>query len=137
MASGEDLVVGHLSIPAAELDEGFSTSGGPGGQHANRNETAVRLRFDVRESSLPADTKKKLIDRIGPVIEVVTAEQRSQLRNREIARARLVERIERALADPKRRRKTKPTRASRQRRLTDKRARSKTKQRRKKPRIDD
>ena len=133
----DDLVVGDLVIPAVELEERFDTPGGPGGQHANRSETAVRLRFDVVESSLSDETKTRLLARIGPIIEVTAGETRSQLRNREIARQRLAERIEAALVDPKSRKATKPTKASRQRRLFDKKSRSDVKKRRRRPTLDD
>ena len=137
MATGDDLIVGSLIIPAHELAEEFTTSGGPGGQHANRSETAVRLRFDIEASTLPYEVRGKLIDRIGPVIEVISSEERSQLRNRERARTRLAKQIAKALEEPKPRRATKPTRASRKRRLESKRARSQVKKQRQKPQIDD
>ncbi len=132
------LVVGRWTIPDAEIEESFHTSGGPGGQHANRSETAVRLRFDVSASTtLPEEVKQQIIARAGEVIEVNASEERSQLRNRETARRRLVERIENALARPKRRRRTKPTRAARERRLASKRARAEKKRRRRRPRLDE
>ena len=133
----DDLVVGELVIPAMELEERFGTAGGPGGQHANRTETAVTLRFDVVESSLSDETKTRLLARIGPIIEVTAGETRSQLRNREMARQRLAERIEAALVDSKPRKATKPTKASRQRRLSDKKSRSDVKKRRRRPTLDD
>lgn len=133
----EDLVVGSLTIPSAELEERFETSGGPGGQHANRSETAVRLRFQVNESSLPVEAREKLASRLGNIVEVSAAESRSQHQNREMARRRLAERIEEALVDPEQRRKTRPTRASADRRLIEKKARSEVKKQRRRPGIDD
>jgi len=133
----DDLPVGDWIIPASELEERFDTSGGPGGQHANRNETSVRLRLDVAMSSLPDEVKSKLASRIGSVIEVTASEQRSQSRNRETARQRLQERIEAALIDPKTRKSTKPTRASKRRRVEAKKARSETKKGRRRPTADD
>ena len=133
----EDLVVGELIIPAAELEERFETSGGPGGQHANRNETTVRLRFRVHESSLPTDVKEKLASRLGNIVDVTSADFRSQHQNREKARQRLADRIEKALTDPKPRKKTRPTRTSKNKRLTEKKARSEVKKQRQQPRIDD
>lgn len=133
----EDLVVGSLTIPSAELEERFETSGGPGGQHANRSETAVRLRFQVNESSLPVEAREKLASRLGNIVEVSAAESRSQHQNREMARRRLAERIEEALVDPEQRRKTRPTRASADRRLIEKKARSEVKKQRRRPDIDD
>jgi len=125
--------VGTHPIPGDELEEIFETSGGPGGQHANRSNTAVRLRFDVTASSLPDDVRTKLTQRLGEMVEVTVAESRSQFRNRAIARQRLRGRIEKALVDPPRRRKTRPTRASKQQRLEDKRARSEKKRLRQPP----
>lgn len=133
----DDLQVGDWIIPAAELEETFDTSGGPGGQHANRNETAVRLRFAVNDSSLPENIKSKLVTRIGVVVEVTASDQRSQLRNRERAQIRLKQRIEAALAEPKPRKSTKPTRASNTRRVETKKARSEVKKTRRPPTLDD
>ena len=133
----EDLVVGSLTIPSAELEERFETSGGPGGQHANRSETAVRLRFQVNESSLPVEAREKLKSRLGNIVEVSAAESRSQHQNREMARRRLTQRIEEALVDPEQRKKTRPTRASADRRLIEKKARSEVKKQRRRPGIDD
>lgn len=132
----EDLDVGRFTIPAAELEESFVTSGGPGGQHANRSETAVRLRFDIANSSLPDDVRSKLIDRIGEHAEATASDSRSQFRNRALARQRLQEKLREALVDRPSRKKTKPTRASRRRRLQDKRARSRKKRLRQPPDID-
>lgn len=133
----EDLVVGRWVIPAAELEETFHTPGGPGGQHANRNETSVRLRFRVGESSLPDPVKAKLAQRLGEVVEATSGEERSQLRNRQTARRRMKETIEAALVDPKPRRRTKPGRAAQRRRLGEKRARSEVKRSRRRPHPDD
>ncbi len=133
----EDLVVGSLTIPATELEERFETSGGPGGQHANRSETAVRLRFQVKESSLPVEAREKLASRLGNIVEVSAAESRSQHQNREMARRRLAQRIEEALVDPEQRTRTRPTRASADRRLIEKKARSEVKKQRRRPDIDD
>ena len=133
----EDLRFGEWTIPGHELIEQFTTPGGPGGQHANRNATAVRLRFDVEGSSLPPQIKTKLESRLGIAVEVTASEERSQSRNRETARRRLVEKLESAMGEPKQRRPTKPTRASRKKRVDDKRARSKVKRDRRRPTIDD
>lgn len=133
----QPLVVGKWTIPDTDVEESFHTSGGPGGQHANRNETAVRLRFDVAASTLPGDVKELIIARVGEVVEVQASEERSQLRNREAARRRLVERLEEAIARPKRRRRTRPTRASRERRLASKRERAELKRKRRAPRRED
>ncbi len=133
----DDLEVRNWIIPGAEVEERFETSGGPGGQHANRNETTVRLRFRVDESSLPVHVREKLASRLGKVIEVTSGDSRSQHQNREKARQRLARRIEEALVDSKPRRKTRPTRASKNKRLTEKKVRSDVKKQRRRPSIDD
>lgn len=133
----DDLEVGEFTIRAAELDESFDTSGGPGGQHANRNETAVRLRLDVPASSLPDEVKDKLVEKLGETIEVSASESRSQFRNRALARRQLRAKIEEALKEEPVRRRTRPTRASKRRRVAEKRARSETKRLRQPPSPND
>jgi ribosome-associated protein len=127
------LAVGSWLIPEAEIDERFDTSGGPGGQHANKTQTAVTLRLDIGASSLPEEIKQRLQRRLGDVVEVTASDTRSQWRNREIARERLTERIEGAVTQPKQRKKTKPSQQSKERRLTEKRARSQIKKGRRPP----
>jgi ribosome-associated protein len=134
--TGDGITVGGWLIPESELEERFDTSGGPGGQHANRNETAVTLRFNVDDSSLPADVREKLIRRLGSWVEVTAADTRSQWRNREVARERLILRLEGALVDPKPRKKTKPSKRAREQRLAEKKARSEVKQQRRPPEDD-
>jgi ribosome-associated protein len=129
----DDLVVGGHTIPAEELIETFELSGGPGGQHANRNATAVRLRLDTTTSSLPEDVRTKLQERVGATVEVIAADSRSQWRNRAIARRRLKEKIEATMVERPERRPSQPTRASKRRRLQSKRARAETKRLRKPP----
>jgi ribosome-associated protein len=133
---GEGITVGPWLIPESEIEERFETSGGPGGQHANRSETAVTLRFQVDASSLPDDVRDRLSQRLGPRVEVTASDTRSQWRNREIARDRLTEMLEQALVEPKQRRKTKPTRRARERRLSAKKARSELKRSRRRPTPD-
>ncbi len=132
----DDLHVGRYTIPATELEETFETSGGPGGQHANRSSTAVRLRFEIAESSLPDDIRAKLVERVGRFAEVIAADSRSQFRNRALARERMKEKLEQALVDPPRRKRTRPTRSSKKRRLEGKRARARTKRLRQPPDLD-
>lgn len=129
----DDLQAGRLLIPGNEIEETFHTWGGPGGQHANRSETAVRLRFRISESSLPPDVKELLISRLGDMVEVTAAEERSQRRNRDRARRRLAARIEKALEPRRKRKKTRRTRASQERRLEQKRERSERKRLRRRP----
>lgn len=130
----DDLAVGRFTIPNDDLEELFTTSGGPGGQHANRSQTAVELRFDVGASeAFPEAEQTLLIDRLGPVITVTASDSRSQWRNRAIARERLVERLEVALRPATPRRPTRPSRAARVRRLESKRQQSDKKRMRKRP----
>jgi ribosome-associated protein len=134
--TGEGITVGGWLIPESELEERFDTSGGPGGQHANRNETAVTLRFDIAGSSLPAEMQDKLTRRLGPRVEATAADTRSQWRNREVARERLIVRLEEALIDPKPRKKTKPSARAREQRLSEKKARSEVKKKRRPPDVE-
>lgn len=129
----EDLEIGRHVIPGGELEESFDTPGGPGGQHANRNETAVRLRFDIARSSLPEDLKQRLIGRLGEIVETVSSDSRSQFRNRALARQRLKAKLEEAMIERRERRPTRPTLLSRRRRLAAKRARGETKRLRRPP----
>lgn len=132
--SQEGIKFGKWDIPEGDLEESFDTSGGPGGQHANRSATAVTLRFDLEASSLPEDVIARLTGRLGKSVVVVTAsESRSQWRNRALARQRLVETLEKASKPRPKRRKTKPTRASKERRLEEKRRRSEIKKKRQTP----
>jgi ribosome-associated protein len=135
----EDLEVGRFRIPANELTWTFAPSGGPGGQHANRSNTRAELRFDLGGSEVfPEPERDHMIGRLGSrvvdgVVIVVADESRSQFRNRSIARKRLVEWLSEAMKSPTPRRATKPTRASKRRRVEVKRARSETKRMRQKP----
>jgi ribosome-associated protein len=126
-----------LVIPGVEIDERFSTSGGPGGQHANRSQTRVELRFDVAGSpSLSEHQRERLLAALGDEVRVVVDDERSQLRNRTIARERLAGRLRNALAPTKVRRPTRATRGSQVRRLESKRRRGETKQARRRPEHD-
>lgn len=131
----DDLVVtGSVSVPRRELDLSFSTSGGAGGQHANRNATRVELRFDVASSSALSDSQRaRVMSRVGSEIRVVVDDERSQLRNRDIAEQRLVERLQQALHVERKRKATKPTKGSKRRRAEAKKQRSDTKKQRRKP----
>ncbi|MGH8212228.1 MAG: alternative ribosome rescue aminoacyl-tRNA hydrolase ArfB [Rhodanobacteraceae bacterium] len=120
----------HFDIPDSELTERFLRADGPGGQHVNRTESAVELRFDVAHSPSLADAvRARLLARndrrlTGEGVLVIQARRfRDQARNREDARERLVELIRGALQPPKKRIATKPTRASKERRLTGKQKR--------------
>jgi ribosome-associated protein len=121
-------------VPPDELEWRFSGSGGPGGQHANTANTRVELRFDIAGSpSLGPRQRERLIERLGPVVRVVASDERSQLRNRELALRRLEERITEALRIERPRRPTRPTAGSRERRLQSKRVQSERKRARRPP----
>ena len=114
-----------------ELDWRFSASGGPGGQHVNTANTRAEVRFDVAASpSLGPRQRARLLERLGPEVRVVASDERSQLRNRELALERLRSRLAAALHVDAPRRATKPTKAAKERRLEGKRHRSETKRRR-------
>lgn len=99
----------------------FSPSGGPGGQHANRSNTRAELTFEVSLSrAFPEPVRKRLVAKLGSTVTITADETRSQWRNRQLARERLVARLEAALVRRKARRPTKPTKGSVKARLDDK-----------------
>ena len=111
-----------------------SRSSGPGGQHANVTASRVEVSFDVTASSVLTDAqKRRIMGRCGPVVRAVSQETRSQRRNRELALERLANRIANALAVQRPRKKTKPTRAAKERRMQEKRRRGETKRLRGRP----
>jgi ribosome-associated protein len=111
-----------------------SRSSGPGGQHANVTASRVEASFDVLSSATLTDTQReRVLARVGPRVAAIAQDGRSQARNRELALTRLSERLARALATPKRRRATRPTAASRERRLTAKRRAAERKRERRPP----
>ena len=119
--------------PLVEVELQVSRSSGPGGQHAQKSETRVVAVFDVEASSALTDIqKRRVVARAGPVLRAVAQDERSQARNRELAVERLVAALRDALRVERKRRPTKPTAASRERRLEQKRRRSQTKQLRRK-----
>jgi ribosome-associated protein len=126
---GESIrVTRSVVLPRAEIQLRFSRSSGPGGQHAQKSETRVEAVFDVVASNALTDIqKRRVVARAGPVLRALAQDERSQLRNRELAVERLVEQLRRALRVERRRVPTKPTEASRRRRLEDKQRRSRTK----------
>lgn len=124
-------ITDQISIDESELTETFVRASGPGGQNVNKLATAVQLRFDVRHSpSLPADVRARVAVLAGRrltqdgVLVIIAQRHRTQERNREDARTRLVELIRQAVVPPKRRRLTRPTAASRERRIESKKRRS-------------
>ena len=123
------LVADHV-VPDSELSWTFSPSGGPGGQHANRSNTRAEVRFDLaRSPSIPESLKEHMLRRLGKrvvdgVVSVTADETRSQTQNRRIAVERLASVLNEAAHRPRRRRPTRPTASSRERRLEQKKRRS-------------
>lgn len=121
-------------LPRSEIELRTSRSSGPGGQHAQKSETRVEAVFDVTASSaLTEAQKRRVVAKAGPVLRAVAQDERSQLRNRELAIERLVAVLRDALYVPRPRVATKPTAASRTRRLEEKRRRGETKRLRREP----
>jgi ribosome-associated protein len=122
------------AVPLAEIELRTSRSSGPGGQHANVTASRVEAVFDVDASrSLDDDQKRRISARLGPVVRTVAQDTRSQTRNRALALERMRARLESALIVPKKRRATRPTGASRRRRLETKRRRGDVKRMRRRP----
>ena len=122
------------SIPMSEITVRASRSSGPGGQHANVTASRIEASFRISSSnSLNTAQRRRLEERFGDRVTAVSQDARSQARNREIALERLSEKIADAITPPKARRKTRPTRASREKRLQGKRKRSEVKRARRKP----
>jgi ribosome-associated protein len=121
-------------VPIDEIELRASRSGGPGGQHANKTASRIEAVFDVRASAALTPAQKERIERrLGPRVTAVAQDARSQTRNRGLALERLRARLTDALATKKRRRETRPTRASKERRLDSKRRQSERKRARKRP----
>ncbi len=128
----------ELTLPLAEITLRTSRSSGPGGQHANVTASRVEALFDVLASpSLTESQRARLLARAGPRLVAVAQDERSQARNRELALRRLAERLARALTVPRKRRPTRPTAASRARRLNTKRRASERKLGRRPPAADE
>jgi len=126
-----------IAIDDRDLDERFVRASGPGGQNVNKVATAVELRFDLDDSSLPDDVKARLRTLAGSrvtaagVLVIDSREHRTQAQNREAARARLAALIRQAAVRPRTRRASRPGRAEKERRLTEKKHRADVKSGRK------
>ena len=121
-------------LPRSEIELRTSRSSGPGGQHAQKSETRVEAVFDVEASSALSDVqKRRVVAKAGPVLRAVAQDERSQLRNRELAIERLVASLREALRVERKRVPTKPSAASRERRLDGKRRRGQVKRLRRPP----
>ena len=134
----EELAVGpSVRIPLDEIELRYETSGGPGGQHANRARTRVELSFDAEAStSLTPAQRDRIIEKLGRVVTVGAADSRSQTRNRELALERLGKKLADALHVAPPRRPTRPSKAAKQRRLDAKRQTAERKQGRRSPTIE-
>lgn len=127
-------ITAALRLPREEIIMRASRSSGPGGQHVNTSSTRIELTWDIAASEVLSDAQRaRLLEQLAPrlaggsVLRIVAQEKRSQLRNREAALARLQQIVAAALVVPRPRRATRPTAASRERRLKDKKARSERK----------
>jgi ribosome-associated protein len=126
-----------VEIPLAEIELRASRSSGPGGQHANVTASRIEAVFDVAASSALSDEqKRRVMARVGPRLTAVAQDSRSQARNRELALERLRGRLAAALAVPRSRRATRPSRGAREQRLESKRRRGETKRARRRPDLD-
>ena len=126
-----------LETARAEVDYRASRSSGPGGQHAQKNETRIEAYLELDSCSLDEATKERLRERYGRTVHAISQDERSQLRNRELALERLLEKIRLALEPVAERTASKPSRSAILRRLTTKRHRSRTKDLRRPPGDDD
>jgi ribosome-associated protein len=127
-------VTRSVTVPRREIELRFSRSSGPGGQHAQRTETRVEALFDVGASTaLTERQRKRVMAKAGPVLRGIAQDERSQWQNRELATARVIDALRAALEVPRRRKPTKPTKASQEQRLAGKRRRGEVKRLRKPP----
>jgi len=135
--AGEDALRRALEIARAEASYRASRSSGPGGQHAQKNETRIEAFLELDSCSLDDATKAQLRERFGRTVHAVSQDERSQLRNRELALERLLEKIRLALEPRAKRTATRPSRSAILKRLTTKRQRSFTKRLRRPPGAED
>ena len=127
-----------LDLPLSEVTWRATTSGGPGGQHANRTLSRVEVLFDVAASAtLGPRQRARLLQRLGPVVRASASESRSQARNRERALQRLAAKLDDALKVEPVRRPTRPTKSSQERRVQSKRLHGEVKRGRRRPLLDE
>ena len=132
-----------IFINEAEIQEEFIRSGGPGGQHVNKVSTAVQLRFNITESKLPLDVKERLIRLCGNRVTedgtliIFAREFRKRERNRVAAFDKLVGLISKAALRPKKRVKTKPSKAAKEKRINEKKQRGRAKKTRQKVKAEE
>jgi ribosome-associated protein len=137
LENGSLYIRARLTIPSDEIKLRVTTSGGPGGQHANRSLTRVVASFDVNESLVLSHADRELLlEKIGSVVRTSAGRFRSQGQNRSAALEQLAEKIAVALTRLPPRRATKPTKGSKIRRVDDKKARSRVKEQRRRPTDD-
>ncbi|MDQ6872905.1 MAG: aminoacyl-tRNA hydrolase [Gemmatimonadota bacterium] len=132
-----------FSIPRGELDVRVSRSSGAGGQHVNKTSSRVEIFWNIRGSKAPTeDQRARLLDRLASrlttdgSVRIVASEMRSQTRNRDLAEEKLTDLVRNALVIPRKRRPTRPTKASKEARLEGKKRRSRTKRERQKKSFD-
>lgn len=131
-------VTASVRVPLEDIAVRYETSGGAGGQHANRSHTRVELSFDVRASTALSEAQRdRVVAKLGPVVRAGAADSRSQTRNREIALERLGAKLAEALHVDPTRRPTRPTKGSVRRRLDAKRQAGERKVLRRRPSIDE
>jgi ribosome-associated protein len=135
MTSAESIrVTKSVAVPVSEIELRTSRSSGPGGQHAQKSETRVEAVFDVEASSALSDAqKRRVVAKAGPVLRAIAQDERSQLRNRELATERLIAALRDALFVQRRRVPTKPSAAARARRVDEKKRRGEIKRLRRQP----
>jgi ribosome-associated protein len=127
----------RLSLPLGEIEQRTSRSSGPGGQHANVTASRVEAVFDVEASrTLDHAQRSRLLERLGPTVTAVAQDARGQSRNRELALQRLAQKIAAGLRVRRKRRPTRPGRASKQRRLEQKRQTAEKKRARRRPPLE-
>jgi len=135
--AGENTLRHALEVARAEAGYRASRSSGPGGQHAQKNETRIEAFLELDSCSLDEATKERLRERFGRTVRAVSQDERSQLRNRELALERLLEKVRLALEPRAKRTATRPSRSAILKRLTGKRHRSFTKRLRRPPGAED